>query len=753
MIGRKIDLFAHIRQKDDAKHDTPHFLTDHLLNTAKLCESNCTSFGLSNVGNIIGLVHDIGKASEAFQARIRTITGYDAHLEGKSPGHVDHSTAAAQFLIKKYDYIPAILLAYIVAGHHGGLPDGKGESYSVLSKRLKRQVEPYSKIHPFLESILTKKLFETDFIPKKFNPNKKIIIYFMVKLLYSALVDADFLDTESYMQKELSFLRTKKIPDIRILSKHFDKYLQTLKQKKQTKLNTIRNSILEWCLEASKIKPGIFSLTVPTGGGKTISSLAFALKHATEHNLRRIIYVIPYTSIIEQNAQIFRNIFSALDGNIVLEHHSNVTQKVETPYNRLSSQNWNSPIIVTTNVQFFDSFYSNRSSYSRKLHNIVDSVIIFDEAQILPREYLSPCLKIISELTNHYGCSAVICTATQPSLNKSKQLKHGLEGVTEIIPDPDQLYKSLKRVKISVKPNKYSISDTVKSLINYKQVLCIVNTRKEARQIFQQLINLVDKNECYHLSTMMCPYHRRATLKSIRDSLNDNLNCKVISTQLVEAGVDIDFPNVFRAIAGLDSIAQAAGRCNRENKLEYGQVIVFEGETLPPPGHLRQSAQSGSYAIKTYPDDPLSPEAIHLYFQDYYSKDSSNKYDKNDIIDLICRNPDAIPFKTISKKFNLLDTELYPIIVPYQTNGMMVIERLRSCKFRGFVDPDLKKELQHYMVQLFEKTIFNLINAGVVEDIFGDGQYLVLINPDIYDEKIGLNPETPHFIKTESMII
>jgi CRISPR-associated endonuclease/helicase Cas3 len=748
------DLIAHIKKKDNKTFDVPHYLDEHLLTIAKYSKEKSSYFGLEKLSFIIGLLHDLGKASIEFQDRIRLKSGYEAeeaHLEGKSAQSVDHSTAGAQYVVNKYGEL-AKLLAYIIAGHHSGLPNGIDESDSCLKNRLKKEVKDYSRLIPWIETQLPNQISQHDFIPKEFKEENKdsFQFHFLIRMLFSSLTDSDFLDTESYMDLEKKKDREKEIPSIVEIGAYFSRFLKTLPSNNQNTLNTKRNIILKDCLKAALNKRGIFSLTVPTGGGKTLSSMAFALNHAVEHNLRRIIYIIPYITIIEQNAKVFKDIFNGLNENIVLEHHSNIHLKSETPTSRLASENWDAPIIITTNVQFFESFYSNRTSACRKLHNIVDSVLIFDEAQMLPRDYLSPCLSVISELTNHYGCSAVICTATQPAILKSELLINGLQNVTEIIPDPVKLYKDFKRVEVKKIAGQLRTEEIARMISENDQVLCVVNTRKSARKIFEELEKVSnDPGSCYHLSTMMCAAHRTNTLNLIRKKLKDNEPCLVVSTQLIEAGVDIDFPAVFRAIAGIDSIAQAAGRCNRENKLEKGWVFIFEEETLPPAGHLRQAAESGQFCVNMF-DDPLSPESIQKYFKEYYNKDNSIiPFDKKGITEMCKERLDAIPFKEISKNFQLIAEVQYPVIVPYGEEGVKLIEQLRKC-YNGMVNRELRKQLKHFTVQLRERVLISL--RASIEDVFKDEQFFVLTNKSIYSDKIGLNPDDPVFRESESNI-
>ncbi|MBD3305297.1 CRISPR-associated helicase Cas3' [candidate division KSB3 bacterium] len=740
------ELLAHVRQDEEGNWHF-HHLQEHLEGTAELAEKFAAVFGLETLASIIGKVHDYGKASQKFQDRIDP----ELHVDPQ----VDHSTAGAQFLVEQYGDV-AILLAYIAAGHHGGLPNGKDEHESCLSRRLKKSVEEYRSRIPTVS--LPEKILPADFIPLKItgklNPYS---LHFIIRMLYSVLTDADFLDTETFMNFEVSAARQRKRDSIGDLHAKLEQHIATFTS--DPPINHKRAQILTWCQAAAQQQPGIFSLTVPTGGGKTISSMAFALEHAKTHKLRRVIYVIPYTSIIIQNAEVFRRIFG---DEAVLEHHSNLEPKRETPQNRLAAQNWDAPVIVTTNVQFFESFYNNRSSACRKLHNVADSVLIFDEAQMFPPELLKPSLAVIRELVGSYGCTAVLCTATQPTLNDTSLLKkEALKEGCEIVPDPQQLYEEFRRVEVTVRDEALSHETIAQEIAEHDQILVIVNTRKDARQIFEQLRETHPAHECFHLSTMMCPAHRSVTLKAIHACLDKGLPCRVISTQLIEAGVDVDFPIVWRAIAGIDSIAQAAGRCNREWTRDKGRLVVFRGEQPPPPGYLRQAAESGKRVLDSYPDAPLSLVAVKRYFEDFFWKRSKSSsvdgLDKKGIMQMCRSNPKAIPFKDIAQQFKVIDERTYAILIPYQHEGKQAINELEKCRFHkehpGYVNRELRKTLQRYTVQLRERVFREFRQSAVIEDVFGDEQFFVLLNKDIYTENVGLNPENPVFMEVESLII
>jgi len=712
-------------------------LEEHLKDVAEMAKSFAESFGSGDWAYFAGLWHDIGKYSDEFQKKLNIQEGSDAHIETK-PGQVDHSTAGAQHASKSLGD-KGKLLAYAIAGHHAGLMDGKSNA-ACLYDRLNKAIPDY---YSCPEDILkSKSLGESPFDLNIHNPKRfGFQISFFIRMIYSCLVDADFLDTEAFMDRGKSSWR-KGYPTLTELDSKLSSALNQLaKNAPQTPINKQRAAILKDCLNAAESSHGLFSLTVPTGGGKTLSSLAFAMKHALKYNLKRIIYVIPYTSIIEQNAAVFRDIMGE---DVVLEHHSNFEPNEEDHRSRLASENWDAPIIVTTNVQFFESLYRCRSSRCRKIHNIASSVVILDEAQMLPVPLLKPCLEVLRELSSTYRTSIVLCTATQPALSTTDTFKDGLEGVREIVSDPGKLYVELKRVRVKKLPV-ISDDELAETLNEHKQVLCVVNTRGHARRIFELIRD--EAEGCYHLSALMCPEHRTATLNKIRSALLDGSSCRVISTQLIEAGVDIDFPIVFRSAAGIDSIAQAAGRCNREGKLlEGGQVFVFSSEDGLPPGHFRQTAQTAEGVMRHY-DDILSLEAVTEYFRTLYWM-KGGKLDEYQILDDLgegAKNGD-FPFKVVDKKFKIIEDGAEPIIIPWNREAEKIISGLRYSEYPA----SFARKAQRFTVQIYPKALSSLECAGSVERLHD--QYCVLTNMDIYRDDLGLCPEDPTFHRPESLI-
>lgn len=505
-----------------------------------------------------------------------------------------------------------------------------------------------------------------------------------------------------------------------------------ISQAEENAINKIRREIYEQCREKATFPPQMFTLTVPTGGGKTLSSMAFALDHCKKHSLQRIFYIIPYTSIIEQNAAIFRDIIGSQN---VLEHHSNF-DPIDIDFENfpsgeealhLSTENWDMPIIVTTNVQFFESLFSNKRSRCRKLHNLAKSVIILDEAQMLPIGYLKPCLAALSELVRNYGSTVIICTATQPKL--SELLDRGIQPV-EIVRSPKELYDSLKRVQVT-NLGELNDVDLSRRLKDHQQVLCIVNTRSHAKHLFELLM---ESGNCYHLSARMCPVHRREQLEEIKGLLGNNAECRVISTQLIEAGVDIDFPVVYRSTTGIDSIAQAAGRCNREGLQAKGEVYVFKstesyGKATPSQ---RRFGEVGDIILSKM-DDPLSLAGVEEYFQKLYFFEGEDGLDKKKILySLEERSRElAFPFEDVSADFTLIDEGTKDVIVPYDENAKDLIGSL----LRNDYSWKIVRKLQGYVVSIYPNEFYELEHSNAI-DLVND-RFYVLNDGTRYSEKTG----------------
>jgi len=736
----KKNYFAH-SLKDGPKKEWQK-LEDHLINVAELAGQFAKSFGSSKWAYTVGLLHDIGKYSHEFQNMLIKTADNNTSSETMT-GHLDHSTAGAQTVNKLLIKNLGRLLAYAVAGHHSGLLDGKSNK-ACLDNRLKKKNLPDYSACP--KSILkySSDIKSLPFVPAIGN-NTRIAfqLHFFIRMIFSTLVDADFLDTESFMNKNKSLFR-RGYPELSEMDDQLKTALEELSFKAPNNtINRYRKKILQQCLKAADDPPGLFSLTVPTGGGKTLSSLAFAIKHALGNKMQRIIYVIPYTSIIEQNASIFKNIFGE---DTVLEHHSNMIIN-ETDYKtQLAIENWDAPLIVTTNVQFFESLFQNKNSKCRKIHNITNSVIILDEAQMLPINLLKPCMEVLRELTNSYNATIVLCTATQPALLKNEEFEDGLENVNEIISNPGELYENFKRVNIEFISKEQKVTkdnELVKMIVDYKQVLCVVNTRKHARELYEKI---EDKKGLYHLSGLMCPSHRLEVIKKIKEDLKNNKKCRVVSTQLIEAGVNIDFPVVFRSAAGIDSIVQSAGRCNREGKLSNGTVFVFYPEKGLPVGFLRQSVEEANTILIKY-DDILSIEAVNEYFRNLYWRNDS-RLDEKGILEKIAEevSSSSFPFREIAKQFKIIDDAMVSIIIPYNDEAKKIIKQLRYLEFTK----KPAREAQRFCVQVYPQILAQLEGLSVekVQD-----NYLILTNEDLYRKDIGLDYSDPVFRNIENDIV
>lgn len=703
---------------DPGKHDW-QLLGEHLQNVADIASEFADLFCAGDLAYAGGLLHDIGKYSPEFQRR----------LEGAGI-RVDHSTAGAREARALYPMHVSRILEYIITGHHGGLLN-YGSSETGLEERLGNRFLPDYSAYQDEISIPDLMRFRPSLQPIQ---NKiGFSIAFFTRMLYSCLVDADSLDTEGFADPGSASVRGQ-YESFEVLSRKFDDYMAVLLSgAEETAINRYRREIYEQCREKALLPPQMFTLTVPTGGGKTLSSMAFALDHLKQHGLKKIFYVIPYTSIIEQNAAKFREIFGNRN---VLEHHSNFDPKsiadddvdsVER-FLKLSAENWDMPIVVTTNVQFFESLFSNKRSRCRKIHNLVGSVIILDEAQMLPTEYLRPCLQALSELVQNYGSTVVLCTATQPKLGVL--LDENIKPV-EIMRSPAELYEAFRRVHVN---DLGSLSDEelTERLQRYHQVLCIVNTRAHAQHLHTALSK---RGRCFHLSARMCPVHRRKQLEVIKMLLREGADCRVVSTQLIEAGVDIDFPVVYRAIAGIDSVAQAAGRCNREGKAERGEVYIFQSTEQHgrATSWQRLTAEIGRIILDTY-DDPLSLLAIENYFQKLYSYKGDEGLDRERILLSFERRSSelAFPFEDVGWKFSIIEQGTKDLIVPYGKDGRALVDKLRTseCPWK------YARRLQGYTINIYPDEFKGLERAGKI-DLFGE-RFYVLNDMSRYSEGIGL---------------
>jgi len=712
-------FFAHSRPDLPETEWQP--LIEHLVATAELAAQQGRAAGIAELARVAGLFHDVGKYSAEFQARLRG-----------SSQRVDHATAGAREIVRLFPNPPernlAELISYCIAGHHSGLPDygamsDTEEAGTLLARREKKALKDYSAYRTEIDTGALAMPALGRINPARFRFGDKrpaahlgFSASFLTRMLFSVLVDADWLETERYMGgAEKPRGQHASIGD---LSAQFNRFLSRFDHP-VTPVNQQRTDTLKACVARSAEKPGHFTLTVPTGGGKTLASMAFGLNHAQANDLERIIYVIPFTSIIEQNAAVFRDALGSLGPENILEHHSNYdwgrqgsddeANQVQAKL-RLAAENWDVPIVVTTNVQFFESLFANKKSQARKLHNIAKSVIIFDEIQVLPRHYLKPSLLAVQELVNNYGCSVVFCTATQPSLERFFAAD---VRFTELAPNPQALFDFYRRVQVR---NLGNLPDDhlIDSLCAQEQALCIVNTRRHAKGLFDQLV----EDGAFHLSTLMCPTHRKATLEEIRQRLKAGQPCRVVSTQVMEAGIDVDFPIGFRAMAGLDSIIQAAGRVNREMRQPWGNMYVFTPQTefiKRTPKFIEQTAAVAEATLRVHADDPTAIAAIEAYYSMLYGLQSEGSFDEMGIVRHFEKGTGQLSFdfKTAAEKFKLIDESSVTILIPYDEEARRLIDALQYANYPAA----LLRRLQGYTVNIYEREFAAIQSKGAIQTI------------------------------------
>lgn len=699
----KKTIISHIRPVDKIIQSNE----EHQQGVALRVERFAAEFGMDDCGRLMGLLHDKGKEQKEWQKYIQGVTK-------TGPNHAYVGAIIAQ---RQYPQI-APLIAQPIAGHHRGLYD-----YCDYIEETKRELPKDVTIDPS--------------IPYQFPQPPKMEQYdlhHIVRMLFSCLVDADSLDTEAFINPEQAKQRGCHT-SIQELLTTLEKYLEELKSNApDTEVNRIRNYVQEQCVKESQDEGGFYSLTVPTGGGKTLASVLWALNHAVKNNLQRIIIAIPYTSIIVQTAATLKRIFGE---DNVLEHHSNVNpedikDKELREHLQLTTENWDYPIIVTTNVQFFESLFSNKRSDCRKLHNIANSVIILDEVQTLPLGFYKPIVHTLDTLKRVFGTSVLFTTASQPILTGRIEGANpmvsfdALQSVHEIIPQEAQLHDKLRRVELQFMDGAKSYDEIAAELAKHQKVLCIVNTRRDAKELFERLPK---EGICLHLSRMMCPAHVSATIEQIKEALmvQSKQPIRVIATQLIEAGVDIDFPVVFRQEAGLDSILQAAGRCNREGKQGICSTYVFSlGKEHPlPPGFITQTnnARKGMGCQHEW----FSPEAINSYFKQLHAR--IGNFDEKQIQKLLYK-PEC-EFEEAAHQFHLIDDQTVSVIINW--NGGINLYQQLIAQGPSYL---LMKKLAQYSVNIREQDLNKLQGMGAIDEPFEN--IYAITSPDFYRADTGL---------------
>lgn len=692
---------------------------EHSIGVAERASCFASEFNMSSYGRALGLLHDKGKESDAFQQHIRRDSGCapDTRVVGNSNHAYIGGIIARNIYGRSLDNI----LVNQIVSHHSGLHD-TGDLENILNAKIPLGVNAH--VDKVRLDQFPGDLARCDF-------------HHVARMLYSCLVDADYLDTEAFMDKDSSALRLNKA-SLPMLLPILEKYLDVLKSgAKDTEVNTVRNQVQTQCLKMAEMAKGFYSLTVPTGGGKTLSSLLWAMKHAVHNGQKRIIIAIPYTSIIMQTASIFRGIFG--DEN-VLEHHSNIDlegikDSAMRERMKLATENWDYPIIVTTNVQLFESIFSNKPSKCRKLHNIVNSVVILDEVQTLPMDYLQPIVESLKTYRKVFGVSVLFTTASQPVLKgriegcNPKASFDGIENVTEIIPEDFKLQDKLRRVKLEIDDRGKTYEEVAAMLCKHKKVLCIVNTRKDAKDIYERM---PQEGITLHLSKNMCPVHITETIEHLKTALKEEKNetIRVVSTQLIEAGVDIDFPVVYRQEAGLDSVLQAAGRCNREGKNGRCTTYVFSlAQEHNLPKEMRSANEARKSLVGTY--DWFAPSTMTSYFKQLYCRRAT--FDKKDMKHYLYNVKDLC-FATAAKEFQLIEDAGRNVIVCWKDSMDLVGELVQ--KGPSYI---LMKKLSKYIVNVHQTDFDALREIGVVSEKI-KGIY-VIDYKEQYDEHIGLRTD------------
>ena len=744
-------------------HSGGHLLATHLRKVAEMAREFAQTLGPSGASPdwayLAGLWHDLGKYRSGFQRYLKLANSEDAHIEGRVAGREKtHSIAGALWALQSFKAshgkggeVAARTLAYLIASHHAGLYDWDGG----LKARLADADSQTELAEALAAKPPTDILDAEGFAPSLAGLPGGIAGYALwVRLMFSCLVDADFLDTEAHFDNAKT-QRRQGFPSLAAMLVAFDAFMKAkAAQAVPSLVNTLRANILQQCRDKTDLPPGFFSLTVPTGGGKTLSSLAFALRHAQQAPagvIRRIVYAIPYTSIIEQTADQFRQALAALGDEVLIEHHSQAEsdETQETARSRLACENWDAPLIVTTNVQLFESMFAAKTSRCRKLHRLVNSIIVLDEAQQLPPEFLQPILDTLKLLVAHYGVTVVFCTATQPALTKTEYFDKskgldGLANVREIIDDPDALYRQLDRVQVEL-PADWNTptlwADLAERIAQEDCVLTIVGTRKAARELHRLL-----PEGTLHLSALMCGAHRSDEIKKIKQRLEakrdgtDTQPLRVVATNLVEAGVDLDFPIVYRALAGLDSIAQAAGRCNREGRLGgKGRVVVFIPPDKPPKGLPAQGAAVCTSLLHDRPANPLERSMFERYFKRlYYDCD----LDAKGIRKLLTADRElAVNFRTAAELFQLIDDRDSALVVVRYEERREDIEKWLTMVAGEGPARWLMRKLQRLTVSIPLRDANRMLAQGSLALSIVPGLYVQIDTVGLYHPALGLQTD------------
>ncbi len=716
-----------------------HLLNEHLTDVANLAQEFAKKFGAGKLGYCVGLWHDLGKYNSKFQNYLEQCDAASRMGETAPRDKVPHAIYGAKLATEKFQP-----LAPLIFGHHAGLP--------CQSQMKNRLAEMDQKIYgEILQNAKAEKL-DLDIsttVTQEFKAiaQDKCSFELLLRMLFSCLVDADYLDTENHFDPKVSARRESGVT-VTDLWSTLERAQQELEVNADaTLVNQVRTEVYHACLEAALQEPGVFRLAVPTGGGKTRSGLAFGLRHAVQHRLDRIIVAVPYTSIIEQTVEVYRAIFGH---DAVLEHHSAVRPDEQNEEDarsrqaqaRLATQNWDASLIVTTTVQLFESLFANRTSRCRKLHNIVNSVIILDEVQTLPAGLLEPILSILKGLCQQYRVSLVLCTATQPALEGETPYLKGFSAgtVRDIVPKPlaKQHFAVLSRVQYSIPKDEWSWEDVGQSVSQHEQALVILNTRKDALAVLAELTTGEDDDRLFHLSTLLCGQHRREVLQQVKNNLASDRPCILVSTQVVEAGVDLDFPMVYRAAGPLDRIVQAAGRCNREGRRpDKGQVIIFRPQDGKlPPGEYHKAFEETSILLQRENLDWDDPAIFDEYFRRLYQGLDLDAHE-------VQQYREVWDFPEVAKRFKLIPADTTAVVIEYDEAAR---ERIHRIKRAGLRSGDLRA-LQPYLVNLRDR------------EFKANEELRELIAPGVwlwhggYDDKLGISVGSSAIVRDPADLI
>jgi CRISPR-associated endonuclease/helicase Cas3 len=819
----KVRFAAHYRKSDGIVQS----LKEHLEGSSTLACAFAGKIGLSSFGELIGLLHDFGKYTDVFQAYLLSAVGKlnpddDEYVDAIGmKGKIDHSSAGAQYVwesLQNKDHLQHIagqIMSLCIASHHSGLMDCLSpDGMDVFSKRMAKSKdkthleEARIKIDASIQSRVNELLASTSienelrqrleslWCGEQSRKIREFMLGLMVRFIFSALIDADRLNSADFENVTAASKRYNGCyPEWGVLIGKLEAHLADFKAGNQ--VDKIRSEISSSCLNFASREKGIFQLTVPTGGGKTLASLRFALHHAKHRKMDRIIYVVPYTTIIDQNAKVVRSIFENTEHQlvtsgkqIVLEHHSNLTPERDTWQSKLLSENWDAPIVYTTVVQFLETLFAAGTRGARRMHHLANAVIIFDEIQTIPIRTVHLFNNAINFLVGQCESTVVFCTATQPLLNEVDTHKGAVQLSVnhQIMPDVGKLFKDLRRVEVNDKRKAGGWSgddvaeEAQQELDRAGSVLVIVNTKAQAREIYRRCKQITD--EVFHLSTSMCPAHRMDVLDKVKECLNLDNPKPVIcfSTQLIEAGVDVDFGSVIRYLAGLDSIAQAAGRCNRNGLRQTGRVVVVNptNENLDKLPDIRTAKEKAERVLDEYRNDPtsfgndrISPEAMAAYYRyHFFSRSHEMDYpvspkevgrddtllsllSTNDLsVNAHKRTNNAAPplhlrqsFKTAAEAFKVIDAPTEGVIVPYGEEGKRIIAELLSTAGRFEKKYELLKQAQRYSVNMFPHEIAKLRQIGSLHEVL-EASGILCLDPQYYSNEFGACVEQVALMET-----